>query len=137
MSSAATQRLVSKRQTLDEAYAPPANFLEIEVVNPITHGVGKNRYSDYEVRLRVSPLVIKTIYSPVFRQIYPCSNTKNRLSVDAIRNLSGCEMNWKETARFGFEIVNLINVFIPDHSASVARQSLQTTVTLSTRRRNL
>ena len=52
--SAATQRLVTKRQTLDEAYAPPANFLEIEVVNPITHGVGKNRYTDYEVRLRVS-----------------------------------------------------------------------------------
>lgn len=51
--SAATQRLVTKRQTLDEAYAPPANFLEIEVVNQITHGVGKNRYTDYEVRLRV------------------------------------------------------------------------------------
>lgn len=51
---AATQRLVPKRQTLDEAYAPPANFLEIEVVNPITHGVGKTRYTDYEIRLRVS-----------------------------------------------------------------------------------
>lgn len=56
MSSAAsaTQRLQPKRQTLDEAYAPPANFLEIEVVNPITHGVGKMRYTDYEIRLRVS-----------------------------------------------------------------------------------
>lgn len=53
MSSAATQRLSTKRQTLDEAYAPPANFLEIEVINPITHGVGKNRYTDYEARLRV------------------------------------------------------------------------------------
>lgn len=49
----ATQRLPSKRQTLDEAYAPPANFLEIEVCNPITHGVGKNRYTDYEVKMRV------------------------------------------------------------------------------------
>ena len=27
----ATARLPSKPQTLDEAYAPPANFLEIEV----------------------------------------------------------------------------------------------------------
>lgn len=27
----ATSRLPTKRQTLDEAYAPPANFLEIEV----------------------------------------------------------------------------------------------------------
>lgn len=48
-----TQRLAPKRQTLDEAYAPPANFLEIEVINPITHGVGKTRYTDYEIRLRV------------------------------------------------------------------------------------
>jgi hypothetical protein len=40
------------RQTL--MFSPPANFLEIEVINPITHGVGKNRYTDYEVRLRVS-----------------------------------------------------------------------------------
>ena len=53
MSSSATQRLNVKRQTLDEAYAPPANFLEIEIVNPVTHGVGKNRYTDYEVRIRV------------------------------------------------------------------------------------
>uniref|UniRef100_A0AC34R050 PX domain-containing protein n=1 Tax=Panagrolaimus sp. JU765 TaxID=591449 RepID=A0AC34R050_9BILA len=53
--SAATQRLVTKKQTLDEAYAPPANFLEIEVVNPITHGVGKNRYTDYEIRLPYAP----------------------------------------------------------------------------------
>uniref|UniRef100_A0A8R1HUM4 39S ribosomal protein L52, mitochondrial n=1 Tax=Caenorhabditis japonica TaxID=281687 RepID=A0A8R1HUM4_CAEJA len=28
--ASATQRIPSKRQTLDEAYAPPANFLEIE-----------------------------------------------------------------------------------------------------------
>lgn len=34
--AAATQRLQAKRQTLDEAYAPPANFLEIEVVNPVS-----------------------------------------------------------------------------------------------------
>lgn len=52
--SAATQRLQTKRQTLDEAYAPPANFLEIEVINPVTHGVGKMRYTDYEIRMRVS-----------------------------------------------------------------------------------
>ena len=49
-----TSRLDPPKQTLDEAYAPPANFLEIDVVNPITHGVGKARYSDYEIRLRVS-----------------------------------------------------------------------------------
>ena len=50
----ATRRLNVKKQTLDDAYAAPANFLEIDVINPETHGVGKKRYTDYEVRMRVS-----------------------------------------------------------------------------------
>lgn len=51
----ATRRLNVKKQTLDDAYAAPANFLEIDVVNPVTSmGVGKKRYTDYEVRMRVS-----------------------------------------------------------------------------------
>ena len=51
---AETKRLDAKKQTLDDAYAVPANFLEIDVVNPETHGVTKNqRYTDYEVRMRV------------------------------------------------------------------------------------
>lgn len=50
----ATRRLQSKKQTLDDAYAAPANFLEIDVVNPITHGIARTRYTDYEVRMRVS-----------------------------------------------------------------------------------
>ena len=45
---------ISKKQTLDDAYAAPANFLEIDVINPITHGVAGKRYTDYEVRLKVS-----------------------------------------------------------------------------------
>lgn len=49
----ATRRLQSKKQTLDDAYAAPANFLEIDVVNPMTHGVARTRYTDYEVRMRV------------------------------------------------------------------------------------
>lgn len=52
----ATRRLHTKKQTLDDAYAAPANFLEIDVINPITHGVAKKRYTDYEVRMRVSHL---------------------------------------------------------------------------------
>ncbi len=49
----ATARISSKKQTLDDAYAPPANFLEIDVLDSQTHGVGKARYTDYEVRMRV------------------------------------------------------------------------------------
>lgn len=50
----ATRRLQSKKQTLDDAYAVPANFLEIDVLDPITHGVAGKRYTDYEVQMRVS-----------------------------------------------------------------------------------
>lgn len=50
----ATARIQPKKQTLDDAYAPPANFLEIDVLNAETHGVGNKRYTDYELRMRVS-----------------------------------------------------------------------------------
>lgn len=52
----ATKRLSSKKQTLDDAYAAPANFLEIDVINPITHGIGNKRYTDYEVRMKVTKI---------------------------------------------------------------------------------
>ncbi|KAL1402083.1 hypothetical protein pipiens_019874, partial [Culex pipiens pipiens] len=49
----ATRRLNVKKQTLDDAYAIPANFLEIDVVNPLTTlTAAKKRYTDYEVRMR-------------------------------------------------------------------------------------
>ena len=48
------KRLDFKKQTLDDAYAVPANLLEIEVGNPETHGLARNRYTDYEVKMRAS-----------------------------------------------------------------------------------
>uniref|UniRef100_A0A8C4SJ88 Sorting nexin 12 n=1 Tax=Erpetoichthys calabaricus TaxID=27687 RepID=A0A8C4SJ88_ERPCA len=48
-----TRRLNSKPQDLTDAYGPPSNFLEIDVFNPQTVGVGRNRYTTYEVRMRV------------------------------------------------------------------------------------
>ena len=52
---------LSKKQTLDDAYAAPANFLEIDVINPITHGVGNKRYTDYECRLKVISSFIQAL----------------------------------------------------------------------------
>lgn len=50
----ATRRLNVKKQTLDDAYAVPANFLEIDVLNPKTSELpGKKRYTEYEVNMRV------------------------------------------------------------------------------------
>ena len=49
----ATSRLQARKQNLEDAYAPPANFLEIDVVNAETHGMGNKRYTDYEVKMKV------------------------------------------------------------------------------------
>lgn len=49
-----TRRLFTKPQNLNDAYGPPSNFLEIDVSNPETIGVGRGRYTTYEVRLKVS-----------------------------------------------------------------------------------
>ncbi len=46
-----------RQQTLEEAYSEPANFLEIDVVNPKTHGFGRTRYTDYEVRMKVPQIL--------------------------------------------------------------------------------
>ncbi|KAI1286960.1 Sorting nexin-12 [Halotydeus destructor] len=64
----ATKRLQAKRQTLDDAYAIPANFLEIDVVNPITHGIARTRYTDYEVRMRSNLPIFKAKDSSVRRR---------------------------------------------------------------------
>merc|ERR1712000_12431 len=44
-----TDRLDRRKQDLKDAYAAPANFLEIEVGNPTTKGVGSARFTEYEV----------------------------------------------------------------------------------------
>ncbi|KAI8519324.1 PREDICTED: sorting nexin-3-like [Branchiostoma belcheri] len=63
-----TRRLAAKKQTLDDAYAAPANFLEIDVLNPETHLMGKKRYTDYEVRMRTNLPVFKMKESSVRRR---------------------------------------------------------------------
>ncbi|CAF1556626.1 unnamed protein product, partial [Didymodactylos carnosus] len=52
-------RLPVRPISLEDRYDPPANFLEIEVLNPETHGFGQKRYTDYEVRMKTN--------LPVFR----------------------------------------------------------------------
>jgi len=64
----ATKRLSSKKQTLDDAYAVPANFLEVDVINPITHGVANKRYTDYELRLKTNLPVFRVKESSVRRR---------------------------------------------------------------------
>lgn len=51
-----TRRLITKSQNLNDAYGPPSNFLEIDVSNPQTVGVGRGRFTTYEVRVKVRDL---------------------------------------------------------------------------------
>lgn len=53
--SQSISRLATKKQSLDDMYSAPANFLEIDVINPQTTIIaGKKKYTDYEIRMRVS-----------------------------------------------------------------------------------
>ncbi|KAH8081937.1 Phox homologous domain-containing protein [Filobasidium floriforme] len=58
----------TKPQTFDEMYAPPESFLEIEVRNPQTHGVGRKMYTDYEIMTRTNIPAFKLEVSVVRRR---------------------------------------------------------------------
>ncbi|EDW83647.1 uncharacterized protein Dwil_GK13720 [Drosophila willistoni] len=80
----ATRRLNVKKQTLDDAYAVPANFLEIDVVNPLTTmAAGKKRYTDYEVRMRTNLPVFKVKESSVRRRYSDFEWLRNELERDS------------------------------------------------------
>lgn len=38
-----------QRLQFDEMYSVPESFLEIEIRNPMTHGIGRKMYTDYEI----------------------------------------------------------------------------------------
>ena len=65
-----TKRLDAPHQDLSDAYSCPANFLEIEVVNPITHGIGNTgKYTDYEVVVKVGEKYNIILFNVVFVNI--------------------------------------------------------------------
>merc|ERR1712213_91392 len=74
---------MSKKQTLDDAYAAPANYLEIDVINPITHGIGNQRYTDYEVRMKTNLPVFRVKESSVRRRYSDFEWLRNELERDS------------------------------------------------------
>ncbi|KAK3943925.1 Phox homologous domain-containing protein, partial [Diplogelasinospora grovesii] len=58
----------SRQQSFDEIYGPPENFLEIEVRNPRTHGIGRHMYTDYEIVCRTNIPAFKLRQSTVRRR---------------------------------------------------------------------
>uniref|UniRef100_A0A8C5CV15 Sorting nexin 3 n=1 Tax=Gadus morhua TaxID=8049 RepID=A0A8C5CV15_GADMO len=63
-----TRRLFTKPQNLNDAYGPPSNFLEIDVSNPETMGVGRGRFTTYEIRLKTNLPIFKLKESRVRRR---------------------------------------------------------------------
>jgi len=63
-----TKRIVPPRQSLDDAYNPPANYLEIDVSSSETKGEGRTRYTDYKVHIRTNLPVFKVKESTVRRR---------------------------------------------------------------------
>lgn len=58
----------TRHQSFDEIYGPPENFLEIEVRNPRTHGIGRHMYTDYEILCRTNIPAFKLRQSAVRRR---------------------------------------------------------------------
>jgi len=58
----------SRTQSFEEIYGPPENFLEIEVKNPRTHGMGRSMYTDYEIVCRTNIPAFKLRHSNVRRR---------------------------------------------------------------------
>lgn len=64
-----TDRLQTKKKMdLQDAYSEPANFLEIEVCDAQTHGFGRKRFSDYEVKMKTNLPVFRLKHSSVRRR---------------------------------------------------------------------
>lgn len=53
-------------------YSVPESFLEIEIRNPMTHGIGRKMYTDYEIVCMVSCKIIVSSVYPLthFRQLF-------------------------------------------------------------------
>lgn len=76
-------RLAPKSQTLEDAYAAPANFLEIDITAPQHHGVGKKKYTDYEVRTKTNLPVFKIKECSVRRRYSDFEWLRNELERDS------------------------------------------------------
>lgn len=63
LSSASTRNLPP-----EDMYGVPENFLEVEVRSPLTHGVGRKMYTDYEIVTRTNIPAFKLRYSSVRRR---------------------------------------------------------------------
>lgn len=75
----------SRQQSFEEIYGPPENFLEIEVKNPRTHGVGRHMYTDYEIVCRTNIPAFKLRQSCVRRRYSDFEYFRDILERESVR----------------------------------------------------
>ncbi|XP_023328892.1 sorting nexin-3 [Eurytemora carolleeae] len=63
-----TQRIATNKQSLDDAYSAPANYLEISVTDAKTYGEGRQRFTDYAISTKTNIPVFKIKESTVRRR---------------------------------------------------------------------
>ncbi|KAH3687197.1 hypothetical protein WICPIJ_001827 [Wickerhamomyces pijperi] len=80
---AATSTKPSIKQ--QSVYAAPENFLEIEVSNPQTHGLGSSQYTDYLVTCRTSIPLFRIKESRVPRRYSEFEKFKKLLELESSR----------------------------------------------------
>ncbi|CAK9435851.1 uncharacterized protein LODBEIA_P05060 [Lodderomyces beijingensis] len=74
-----------KPQSFSEIYGEPENFLEVEVVNPQTHGYGANMYTDYEIICRTNIPAFKKRHSRIRRRYSDFTAFKKILEQETTR----------------------------------------------------
>ncbi|XP_048766238.1 sorting nexin-12-like isoform X2 [Ostrea edulis] len=81
----ATARIQPKKQTLEDAYSPPANFLEIDITDPQTHGLpkSKGRYTDYAVKMKI---VVPPLPGKAWKRQLPFRNDEGIFDDDFIED---------------------------------------------------
>ncbi|XP_030330540.1 sorting nexin-12 isoform X2 [Strigops habroptila] len=95
-----TRRLNAKPQDLTDAYGPPSNFLEIDIFNPQTVGMGRARYTSYELRMRTNLPIFKLKESCVRRRYSDFEWLKNELERDS-KVRPGSDLPIPETRTYG------------------------------------
>lgn len=95
----------NKGQSFDELYGEPENFLEIEVVNPRTHGYGNKMFTDYEIVCKTNLPAFRLRESSVRRRYSDFETFKSLLEMESSRVVIPSLPGKVFTNRFSDEVI--------------------------------
>lgn len=114
----------TKNQSFDELYGEPENFLEIEVVNPRTHGYGGKMYTDYEIVCRTNLPAFRLRQSTVRRRYSDFETFKALLEMESSRVVIPSLPGKVFTNRFSDEVIEARRAGIEKFLQTVAGHPL-------------